>query len=171
MGPKSLPRVRHLTATGFVVHEGRVLLHWHRKEQLWLPFGGHLEANEDPVECCLREVLEESGLTCEVFGSAPPFAFALPRQLPLPVTMLVEMIRGDGAEHEHIDLIYFCRPKGVLPEAFEDPTIRWLDARQLEENAPLAPAAALPPARIPDDVRALALEALRRAAAEGWKPR
>ncbi len=52
---------RHLTATGFVVKDGQVLLHWHRKNRLWLPFGGHLEANEDPVQTVLREVEEGLG--------------------------------------------------------------------------------------------------------------
>jgi 8-oxo-dGTP diphosphatase len=155
-------RIRHLTATGFVVHDGRVLLHWHRKERLWLPFGGHLEPNEDPAECCLREVLEESGLRCETFGSPPPFAIASHRQVPAPVTILLETIRGSGPEHEHIDLIYFCRPLGPVPEAFADPTIRWLDATDLQANRPLAPWPGEPPAAISEDVRVLALEAIRR---------
>ncbi len=164
MTPESAPLERHLTATGFVVHKGRVLVHWHRKERLWLPFGGHLEPNEDPAECCLREVFEESGLRCEIFGSPPPFAFDEPRQVAAPVTILREAIRGSGPEHEHIDLIYFCRPVEALPERFADPTFRWVDARDLESNAAVAPAPDLPPARLTVDVRILALEALRRAA-------
>ena len=44
--------VRHFTATGFVVHEGATLLHWHPKVKMWLPPGGHIEPNEDPVQAC-----------------------------------------------------------------------------------------------------------------------
>ena len=40
---------RHFTATGFVSHDGRTALHWHRFG-LWLPPGGHVEPNEDPIE-------------------------------------------------------------------------------------------------------------------------
>ena len=156
-------RIRHLTATGFVAHEGRVLLHWHRKERLWLPFGGHLEPNEDPAECCLREVFEESGLRCVIFGGPPAFAIESLRQAPAPVTILLEAILHSGPEHEHIDLIYFCRPLGPVPETFSDPTIRWLDAAQIAENRPLAPWPDEPPAAISEDVRVLALEAIRRA--------
>ena len=47
---------RHLTVTGFVVHEGLVALHWHQKLAMWLPAGGHIEANEDPVQAVLREI-------------------------------------------------------------------------------------------------------------------
>ncbi len=34
--------VRHFTATGFVVHEGAMLLHWPPKVKMWLPLGGHI---------------------------------------------------------------------------------------------------------------------------------
>ena len=54
--------VRHFTATGFVVHEGATLLHWHPKVKMWLPPGGHIEPNEDPVEAALREIEEETGV-------------------------------------------------------------------------------------------------------------
>ncbi len=68
-GPEIL---RHMTVTGFLVFGGRVLLHWHRRNQLWLPMGGHIELNEDPIQAVLREVLEESGVEAEVLPTAPP---------------------------------------------------------------------------------------------------
>ena len=61
-GPRGWPVTRHFTATGFVVHRGRVALHWHPKVKAWLPPGGHIEANEDPVQAVLREIEEETGL-------------------------------------------------------------------------------------------------------------
>ena len=57
---------RHFTATGFVVHRGRVALHWHPKVKAWLPPGGHIDANEDPVQAVLREIEEETGLEAVV---------------------------------------------------------------------------------------------------------
>ena len=62
--PPSL--VRHFTATGFVVHDDAVLLHWHHKVKEWLPPGGHIEDNEDPVQAVLREINEEAGVSAEV---------------------------------------------------------------------------------------------------------
>ena len=165
-GEPPLSGVRHLTATGFVVWRGRVLLHWHRKNRLWLPFGGHIEQNEDPIECVLREVEEECGIAAEVFGSPQPFAgFATPRQLPPPVTILVERAFDGRDWHEHIDLIYFVRPLAPPPESFADPTIRWLDGPALEANQPIPPSPEEPPVPLPNDVRLLALEALQRAVA------
>ena len=58
--------VRHFTATGFVAHDGAVLLHWHQKVREWLPPGGHIEDNEDPVQAVLREISEEAGVSAEV---------------------------------------------------------------------------------------------------------
>ena len=57
--------VRHFTATAYVVHDGHVALHWHPKVKAWLPPGGHIEENEDPVQAVLRESAareEETGL-------------------------------------------------------------------------------------------------------------
>src|SRR5579883_2753829 len=129
MANDSAPLIRHLTATGFLVWRERVLLHWHRKNSLWLPLGGHIEANEDPVQCVLREVQEESGVAVELFGAPSAFPFSAPLQLPPPVTILLERVSDGTQMHEHIDLIYFCRPRDAgTPRTIFDPTFRWLDA-------------------------------------------
>ncbi len=155
--------LRHFTATGFIVWQGRILLHWHRKNQLWLPFGGHIEPNEDPVQCVLREVEEETGIITAVYGSSPPHGFFEPHEIAPPVTILIEQVTDGVERHEHIDLIYFCRPLSTPPATFDNPTFRWLDLAELEANEPLSPAPGLPPVGVPEDVRLLALEALRRA--------
>src|SRR5687768_5834749 len=109
---------KHFTATAFVVRDDATLLHWHQRLQQWMPPGGHIEPNEDPVEAVLREVREETGLTCEVVRASPYFEFAYPEQLPAPYTILVEDIpaRGEEEPHKHIDLIYFVRPSEDAPE-------------------------------------------------------
>lgn len=159
--------LRHMTATGFLVWNDQVLLHWHRKNRLWLPFGGHIEPGEDPVQTVLREVEEESGIAAEVIEQAPSFPFEEPRQLPPPVTILLERATDGQTWHEHIDLIYFCRPRdGVAGLALDrDPTLRWVSEAELRVNAPVAPTPDELPAPIPLDVRTLALEAIRAARA------
>jgi 8-oxo-dGTP diphosphatase len=155
---------RHLTATGFVVQDGRALLHWHRKNRLWLPFGGHLEANEDPVQTVIREVEEECGLVVELL--CPPNSFGI-RNLPVvapPVVILVEPTTDGVTEHQHIDMIYFCRPVSGLDRMAHhpDPTLRWVSREEIEENRPASPLPGLAPEPIPDDVCALARAALEQ---------
>ena len=59
---------RHFTVAVFVVWEGNVLLHFHRKLSMWLPPGGHIEQGELPDDAAVREVLEETGLEVELVG-------------------------------------------------------------------------------------------------------
>lgn len=156
--------LRHLTATGFVVFKGSVLLHWHRKNRLWLPFGGHIEPNEDPVQTVLREIEEESGLTTEILGPVNPFQIENLSVVAAPVTILLEPATDGVTEHEHIDLIYFCRPTAGIERirTDEDPTIRWVSEAELLRNEAVSPLPGEPPAVIPDDVWPLALAAIRQ---------
>ena len=123
----------HFTSTSFVVHEGRTLLHWHAKIQQWMPPGGHLLPNEDPVAGAVREVLEETGLRVELLPQTQRYDFAHPPQLPPPVTILVETSAEAGEPHQHIDLIYFSRPlEGeALRPLPETDSWTWVDAAQI----------------------------------------
>jgi len=98
--------LRHFTVAVFVVHERRVLLHYHRKLGKWLPPGGHIEDNELPDDAAIREVLEETGIRAMLVG---PRALPIddPRQLIVPAGIQVERIYPG---HEHIDLVYFAHP-------------------------------------------------------------
>ena len=104
---------RHFTATGFLVQDGATLLHWHAKLQAWLPPGGHIEPNEDPVQAVLREVAEETGVEAEVVPTGGVEGhLEHPVQLLPPLTIMLEDI-DDPVQgfHQHIDFIYVCRPK------------------------------------------------------------
>ncbi|HEX6506841.1 MAG TPA: NUDIX domain-containing protein [Chloroflexota bacterium] len=100
---------RHFTATTFVVHGGKVLLHRHPKQGLWLPPGGHIERDEFPHVAAVREIEEETGLRVRLHSEE--LAEALSREMecavvPQPAFILVEDI---NAFHQHIDLTYFAR--------------------------------------------------------------
>lgn len=95
--------LRHFTVSGFLVDGGRTALHWHRRSQMWLPAGGHVEANEDPVQAVVREVLEETGIEAAVVGGGRRFSFEVPVQIAPPMTIQIEdipwapAIEGPGA--------------------------------------------------------------------------
>ncbi len=99
---------RHFTVAVFVVFEGKVLLHRHRKLGTWLPPGGHIEKDELPDDAAVREVGEETGVRVELVGERREDV-TNPVQLHRPAGMQLENI---GPGHQHIDLIYFAKPAG-----------------------------------------------------------
>jgi 8-oxo-dGTP pyrophosphatase MutT (NUDIX family) len=125
--------LRHFTVAVFVVHAGRVLLHYHRKLGRWLPPGGHIEANELPDDAALREVVEETGIRARLVGGRG-LSIDDPRQLVLPAGLQVESIY---AGHEHIDLVYFARPEDegateVDPRLADLDRVGWYAADELD---------------------------------------
>ena len=100
---------RDFTVATFVVANDSVLLLWHRKLQMWLPPGGHIEPHELPDSAAVREVKEEAGLDVVLVGDhGVPIGY--PIQLVRPVGIQLEDI---SPGHQHIDLIYFARPRDV----------------------------------------------------------
>jgi 8-oxo-dGTP pyrophosphatase MutT (NUDIX family) len=157
---------RHFTVTGFVAQNGRTALHWHRLGR-WLPPGGHIEQNEDPLQAVVREVREEIGLDVEVIPTAAAYRYSGPPQLPVPATIAIyDLADGDRQvreHHQHIDLVYFTRPRAAnaTPATDRDEAAwLWVDADQLRAETALTHAASGRSAPIPADVRELALAAL-----------
>lgn len=97
---------RDFAVSVFVVWNGKLLLHRHRKLGLWLPCGGHVEPNELPDDAAVREVREEAGIDVALVGERAVDAPG-PRQLIRPRGVQLEFI---SPAHEHIDLVYLARP-------------------------------------------------------------
>jgi len=160
---------RHFTCTGFLVRGDKTLLLWHPRLRMWVPPGGHLEPNEDPVTAVLREIREETGLTAEVLPLAQTFAFAYPGQVAPPFTILVEDSAEPGQRHQHIDLIYFCRPVDGPPKADPPPDtiVAWVDEETLRADRPVELAGCGVSAPVSEDVRLLALTTIESARSLG----
>lgn len=115
--------LRHFTATAFVMDsQKRVLLLWHKRLQRWMPPGGHIDKNEMPEDCALRECKEETGLDVEIVGDVQPDLFETSigegRMLKKPFAMLLEEIpafEGNSYKpaqeaHQHMDFLFLARP-------------------------------------------------------------
>jgi 8-oxo-dGTP pyrophosphatase MutT (NUDIX family) len=149
---------RHFTVSGFLVEADGAALHWHVKSQLWLPAGGHIERDEDPIQAVVREVLEETGIEARVIAPPHPYSYDVPQRLPPPMLIQVYDISFDGP-HQHIDLIYALRP--VTPGSPLNEEFRWVSEEELRLKAPVSLASCGVDVPIPEDVRLLALEAIR----------
>lgn len=130
-------KIKHFAATTFIVHQGKVLLHLHKKLNIWLPVGGHVDENELPHEAALREIREESGLEARLFDPRPRLEMGDVADLPCPFHILLENINDD---HQHIDLIYYATSETDIlsPKNEETAELRWLALDEIEalENTP-----------------------------------
>src|ERR1700743_3942744 len=96
------------TVAIFVVHNAKILLIHHRKQNACRPLGGHIELDEDPEQAALREAKEESGLDVVLLGERPPTTSPGTRALIAPRFLDIHRISDT---HEHIGMIYLARPK------------------------------------------------------------
>lgn len=136
--------VRHFTVTGYVTCPERrtLLVVHHKKLDMWLPPGGHLEPNEVPHEAAIREVYEETGVLASVPDPNPDVDPDLclrgirDVQIPRPFAMGYQVIpehRGE-AEHVHLDMAYALTTSDGLaldPNLDEVNAVRWLTAAEI----------------------------------------
>jgi 8-oxo-dGTP pyrophosphatase MutT (NUDIX family) len=115
-------QVGHITASALVVDEStqQVLLHFHKKLQCWLQFGGHSEPDDTtPAMTALRETQEETGL--------PDLYFVRDELLDVDV----HPIPADNfmPDHLHLDFRYLLgthQPDAVYAAEDESDVFRWM---------------------------------------------
>lgn len=81
----------------FDITAEKVLLVDHRKANLWLPAGGHIEPDENPLDSVERECLEELGIASEFIQKTPLF---------------ISATETTGPSHPHIDVNLWYLLKG-----------------------------------------------------------
>ncbi|MCB2356896.1 NUDIX domain-containing protein [Clostridium estertheticum] len=129
---------RTLTSTVYVINNGRVLLHMHKKHKTLFPLGGHMEPEELPHETAIREVYEESGLEVELYNDEDQLELGGVRQLHRPMNVLLENI---GHSIENIDFIYFATANEdkVHPQDGESEELYWMTRDEVINNGEIKP--------------------------------
>lgn len=119
----------HFTASVYIVDaQRRLLLHHHRRLNLWLQMGGHVEADEHPEMAALREGAEESGLAdLELAGGI----------LDLDIHRIPA---GKGEpDHDHYDVRYLARtrhPEAITIDRGESNDLAWVTLPEAAERMP-----------------------------------
>ena len=119
----------HFTAGCFIVDaDGRLLLHHHRRLDLWLHMGGHVEGDEATEAAALREAFEESGLSdLELLGGFFDLdVHAIPAG------------RGEP-DHDHFDVRYLARaadPESIRIDRGESKELAWVPTARAAELMP-----------------------------------
>ena len=127
-----------LTSSVYVVHEGKVLLHIHKKYKKLFPLGGHMEVNELPHETAIREVLEESGLSIKLYNPDRKLELGRVIQLHKPMHILLENV---GHVVENIDFIYFAIAVNdkLNPAIGESKEFYWFSKKDIENSDQINP--------------------------------
>ena len=130
-----MPHIHDLidfTVDVFIAYDNKVLLIFHKKHNMWLQIGGHIELNEDPDEALFREVKEECGLEIEMVGKKEPQIEVKGHKfLYAPAFM---NIHDTSETHKHIGLVYFAKAKSdnIILSQREHSDIRWFSKEDLD---------------------------------------
>lgn len=103
---------KHFTASALIIENNKVLLLFHKKLNVWLYPGGHVEKNETPEQTLFREVKEETGLDIEIIGEKDEELSDFKNDVTAiykPYTILCELVE----DHYHNDIIYLCKITGT----------------------------------------------------------
>ena len=115
----------NVTASAIVVGVPGVVLHLHKRLNMWLQPGGHIDAGESVDQAALREAREETGLQLQHFLSLPRFIHLDVHPGP----------RG----HTHLDIRYLlvADNETFAPAEGESKEVKWFsfdEALQASED-------------------------------------
>jgi 8-oxo-dGTP pyrophosphatase MutT (NUDIX family) len=127
------------TASAVVVHDDKALLLFHKKQQMWLNPGGHIELDENIVEALYRELEEETGLTKDDTSLVLPYDDNLSfdrdpetnETQPVPFDIDIHQTTPGG--HRHIDLSYIFVSKTAEVKLEEEGAtdIKWFTVEEM----------------------------------------
>ncbi|MDD5489872.1 MAG: NUDIX domain-containing protein [Candidatus Moranbacteria bacterium] len=139
---------RHFTVTTTIVCKNKVLLHFHKSLNIWIPIGGHIDRDELPEEAAVREAKEEAGLVISLYNPDKKVGVKDVKQLIMPMHIMLHDI---NKFHQHIDFSFYATADtlDLKPADGETNNLKWFLKEEIEKE------------KMPDNAKILALEALR----------
>ena len=137
MKKEVLPGERQFTASIILVTNEspkKVLLIHHKKLDVWLQPGGHVEPFETLVAAAVRECAEETGIDISSLLAPGEKVDDYAYPMPVPQFILEEKIPpyGDQPEHFHVDCIYVVHlpQQSVRHQTEESHNIGWFSLEE-----------------------------------------
>lgn len=116
---------RQYCASSYVIDfdKAETLLMYNRKLNKWLQPGGHIIGLETPIDACVREAKEETGIDIKIVGPS----FFEGQYEPVAVERYINNV-GDM-----IDIQYLSVPLNKNINSVEGNEVKWVDIRALED--------------------------------------
>ena len=123
---------RDFVAGAFIIRDEEILFLNHKKLDMWLMPGGHVEEGETPDETAVRETLEETGFEIEVMGDDRRFEGFSAIDIPDPFNINLHEIE-EG--HWHCDFQYIAEIKDRVKDyEYSDENIKWLSEDEIRSG-------------------------------------
>ncbi|MFE0703825.1 NUDIX domain-containing protein [Streptomyces sp. NPDC058872] len=102
---------------------GRVLLGKRADNGLWAIIGGIVEPGEQPADCAVREVFEETAVRC------------VPERIVLVETLSKPVVYPNGDTCQYVDVSFRCRAVGGEARVNDEESteVGWFDVNELPE--------------------------------------
>ncbi len=112
--------------TAVVLREGQVLLVRRSDNGAWAPVTGIVDPGERPAVTAVREVAEETGVTCEVEGL-------------VWVSVTDPVVHANGDQAQYLDHTFRCRYLGGVAHVGDDEStdVGWFGPDALPPMAPV----------------------------------
>ncbi len=137
----------NFVVAGYIFDKDKVLLIHHRKLDLWLPVGGHINENETPDTALLREIHEEVGIDGKILNESDlPLAGNVKNNLAIPFHANVHSVE----DHDHCCFFYICKIKNngkIKINQKELKNFEWFSKNDLSKN------------QVPEDVKNIGIKA------------
>ncbi|MEK6842189.1 MAG: NUDIX domain-containing protein [Nanoarchaeota archaeon] len=118
-----------VTVIYLIRKDGRVLLHWNKNMDTWIPIGGHIDFGETPEEAIKREVAEETGIDFDFF----------PETEILGNSRIVKpfKIQMDAVPHHNLHMTFVfvgkCKPHDNRETTDENEKLKWFSEKEIRD--------------------------------------
>ncbi|MCH8519654.1 MAG: NUDIX domain-containing protein [Nanoarchaeota archaeon] len=131
---------RHFTSSVYIVFEDKILLHQHKKLDILLPPGGHIDRDELPIEAALREVKEECGVNIEIISDSN-FEKFVDNSYETNVGEFCN-VHFVNPHHQHIDFVFIAKAFNTIvkPNKGESKNWFWMSKEEVKEHTQINPA-------------------------------